>query len=141
MLREEEHANVIRHAGCAILDSGASTGVTSLAAADQVQLQRHHAQEPGSSSLSSSDKRFRFGDGSTEPAAKKITQPITAGILAGQEVDFHLIDKPGNETLPLYPITEMWKTRMVIDYEDNKVMFKDRPMYGTVYRQLAATAD
>ena len=33
----------------------------------------------------------------------------------------------GNETLPLDPITEMKKTRMVIDYEENKVMFKDKP--------------
>ena len=38
-----------------------------------------------------------------------------------------MIDKPGNETLPLYPITEMKKTRKVVDDEDNKVMFKDKP--------------
>ena len=77
--------------------------------------------------MSPSDRRFRVGDGNSEAATNKMTQPITAGILQGQKVDFHLIGKKGNETLPLYPITEMRKTRMVVDYESNKVMFKDSP--------------
>ena len=34
--QEEEQANVVRFGGCAILDSGATTGVTSLDAADAV---------------------------------------------------------------------------------------------------------
>ena len=63
-------------------------------------------------------------------------QPITAGILRGQEIDFHLIDTDGNETLPLYPIPEMRKTRMVVDYEENKVMFKDNPR---VWHELPTT--
>ena len=49
-----------------------------------------------------------------------MTQPNTAGILQGQEVDFHLIGKKVKETLPLYQIAEMRKTRMVVDYEENK---------------------
>ena len=65
-----------------------------------------------------------------------MTQPITARILKGQQIDFHLIDKKGNETLPLYPISEMRKTRMVGDYEDNKVMFKNQP---DVWHELPTT--
>ena len=34
--KKEEQANVVRFGGCAILDSGASTGVTSLEAVDAV---------------------------------------------------------------------------------------------------------
>ena len=101
--------------------------VTSLPAADELQRQRLNAREPGQPTVSPSDRRFRFGDGNSGSSSKKMTQPITAGILQGQKVDFHLIDKQGNETLPLYPITEMRKTRMVVDYESNKVMFKDKP--------------
>ena len=124
---QEEQAHMIRHTGCAILDSGASTGVTSIPAADELQRQRLNANEPGIPTVSPSDRRFRFGDGNSEPALNKMTQPITAGILQGQKVDFHLIDKKGNGTLPLYPITKMRKHRMVVDYESNKIMFKDRP--------------
>ena len=114
--QEEEQANVVRFGGCAILDSGATTGVTSLDAADEVQQQRLSSGELGQPTLSSSDRRFRFGDGSSDSAGKKVTQPITSGILKGQKIVFHLIDKAGNETLPLYPISEMRKTRMVVDY-------------------------
>ena len=57
----------------------------------------------------------------------KMTQPITAGILQGLEVDFHLIDKEGNETLRLYPTTELRKNKMVVEYEVNKAMLKDKP--------------
>ena len=123
----EEQANVVRHTGCAILDSGTSTSVTSLPAADELQRQRLNAQEPGQPTVSPSDRRFKFGDGNSEAASKKMTQPITAGILQGQKVDFHSIDKKGNETLPLYPITEMRKTRMVVNCESDKVIFKDKP--------------
>ena len=90
-------------------------------------VDRLHANEPGIPTVSPSDRRFRFGDGNSEPALNKMTQPITAGILQGQKVDFHMIDKTGNETLPLYPITEMRTNRMVVDYESNKIMFKDKP--------------
>ena len=118
------------------MDSGASTGVTSLEAADDIQHQRLSSGEPGNPRVAPSDRRFRFGDGSSESAGRKVIQPITAGILRGQEIDFHLIDKDGNETLPLYPISEMRKTRMVVDYEENKVMFKDNPR---VWHELPTT--
>ena len=124
---EEEQVNAVRHAGCAILDSGASTGVTSLPAADELQLQRLNAHEPGMPIVSPSDRRFRLGNGSAQASANKMTQPITAGILQGQEVDFHLIDAEGNNTLPSYPINELRKNKMVVDYEANRVMFKDKP--------------
>ena len=86
--QKEEQANVVRFGGCAILDSGASTGVTSLDAVDVVQLQRLASGEPGQPTLSTSDRRFRFGDGSSDSAGKKVTQPITSGILTGQNIDF-----------------------------------------------------
>ena len=91
----EEQANMIRHTGCAILDSGASTGATSIPAADEVQRKRLNAQEPGQPTVSPADRRFRFGDGNSEAATNKMTQPITAGILQGQKFDFHLIGKKG----------------------------------------------
>ena len=63
-------------------------------------------------------------------------QPVTAGVLQGHDIAFHLIDKKGNETLPLYPISEMRKTRMGVDYEDSKVMFKDQP---DIWHELPTT--
>ena len=101
LANEEEHVNAVGHAGCAILDSGASTGVTSLPAADELQLQRLNAHEPGMPIVSPPDRRFRFGDGHAQTSANKMTKPITAGVLQRQEADFHLIDKEGNNTLPL----------------------------------------
>ena len=39
----------------------------------------------------------------------------------------HLVDRAGNDTSPLFSIDEMRRLRMVVDYEENKVMFKDNP--------------
>ena len=39
----------------------------------------------------------------------------------------HLIDRAGNDASPLFSIDEMRRLRMVVDYEENKVMFKDNP--------------
>ena len=113
--------------GCAILDSGATSGVSSLAAADDIQMQRMERNEPGISTLSKSGKRFKFGDGGASEIKNKIDQPITSGILAGTTLPLHLVDKEGNTTLPLFPISEMRQQGMVIDYSENKVSFKTNP--------------
>ena len=42
-------------------------------------------------------------------------------------MNMHLTDSAGNDTSPLFSIDEMRRLRMVVDYEDNKVMFKDNP--------------
>ena len=60
-------------------------------------------------------------------------QPVTSGILAGRSLDVHLIDRAGNDTCPLLSINDMRQLRMVVDYEDNKVMLKDEP---TVWHTL-----
>ena len=39
----------------------------------------------------------------------------------------HLIDKAGNDTCPLLSINDLRRLRIVIDYEEGKVMFKDNP--------------
>ena len=39
----------------------------------------------------------------------------------------HLTDRAGNETSPLFSIDDKRRHRMVVDYEENKVMFKDKP--------------
>ena len=83
----EEQAHVIRHTGCAILDSGASTGVTCIPAADELQRQRLNAQEPGQPTVSPSDRRFRFDDGNSGAASK---------------IDFNLLAK---ETHPAHQYT------------------------------------
>jgi len=123
----EDDVNVIDHPGCAILDSGATCGVSSLVAADAIQEQRLRYNEAGIPSVAKSDKRFRFGDGGGHEATLSFTQPITAGILKGEHVDFHLIDKEGNETKPLLPISEMRRHKMVVDFELNKINFKTQP--------------
>ena len=113
--------------GCAILDSGATVMCSSTAAADEIQLQRLRQQEPGEPSVQGSDRCFRFADGRTDEAQSMINQPITSGLLSGTSINMHLIDREGNETSPLFSIDDQRRHRMVIDYEMNKVMFKDRP--------------
>ena len=39
----------------------------------------------------------------------------------------HLIDREGTETSPLFSIDDQRRHRVVIDYEENKVMFKGKP--------------
>ena len=90
-------------------------------------MQRLNQSEPGLPTVSTSDRRFKFADGRVDEAQKAIEQPITAGLLAGESVTMHLIDKAGNDTCPLLSINELRRLRMVIDYEEGKVMFKDKP--------------
>jgi hypothetical protein len=52
-------------------------------------------------------------------------QPITSGLLAGQVNDFHLIDLAGNRTAPLLSIKEMTRLKMIIDFAEGSVSFKD----------------
>ena len=48
----------------------------------------------------------------------------------------HLIDRKGNDTCSLLSIHDMRILRMVVDYEDDKVMFKDNP---NVWHELPTT--
>ena len=56
-----------------------------------------------------------------------VEQPITSGLLKGKTINMHLIDRAGNETSPLFSIADQRRSRMVVDFEENKVMFKDKP--------------
>ena len=56
-----------------------------------------------------------------------VEQPIAAGLLKGKSINMHLMDRNGNETSPLFSIDDQRRHRMVVDYETNQVMFKDRP--------------
>ena len=51
-------------------------------------------------------------------------------------MNMHLIDSAGNDTSPLFSIDEMRRLRMVVDYEENKVMFKDNP---DIWHELPVT--
>ena len=56
-----------------------------------------------------------------------VEQPIDAGLLQGKSTTMHLIDRADNETSPLFSIDDQRRHRMVVDYEENNVMFKDQP--------------
>ena len=84
-------------------------------------------EELGTPTIRDSDRRFRLADGRFNDSSKMVEQPITAGLLTGKTVNMHLIDRSGNDTSPLFSIDEMRRLRMVVDYEENKVMFKDNP--------------
>ena len=126
--QNEEDVNGLEETkGCAIIDSGATAMCSSTAAAEEIQTQPLNQSEPGLPTVSTSDRQFKFADGRVDEAQKAIQQPITSGLLAGESVTMHLIDEAGNDTCPLLSITELRRLRMVIDYEEGKVMFKDKP--------------
>ena len=122
--------------GCAIMDSGATVMCSSTLAAEEIQMQRINQREPGQPIVRDSDRRFRLADGRVNDANKMVEQPITAGLIAGKTVNMHLIDSAGNAASPLFSIDEMRRLRMVVDYEENKVMFKDNP---DIWHVLAVT--
>ena len=109
------------------MDSGATAGVISLSAADDIQQQRLRQGEPHEPTVSESTKTFRLGDGHAEKASVTIRQPVTAGLLQGQTLDLHCIDKKGNDTLPLFPISEMRRLGMIVDFEQSSISFKSQP--------------
>ena len=90
-------------------------------------MQRIRQNEPGSPNVRDSDRCFRFADGGTAEAQKMVEQPITSGLLKGKTINMHLIDRAGNETSPLFSINDQRRSRMVVDFEENKIMFKDKP--------------
>ena len=110
--------------GCGILDSGATRGVTSLNAADKLQMDRLDYGEPEVAKVSESGRSFRFGDGSGESTRTKISQPVTTGLLDGEVFDLHVVDKPSNDTPPLIGVDYMSSKRMVVDYHEGAVCFK-----------------
>ena len=89
--------------------------------------------EPGLPIVSTSDRRLKFVDGRADEAQKAIEQPIASGLLAEEPVTMRLIDKAGNDACPLLSINELRRLRMVIDYAEGKVMFKDKP---DIWRKL-----
>ena len=99
-------------------------------------MQRINRSEPGQPTVSQSDRRFRFADGRVDEAQQVVEQPITSGLSAGKSVTMHLIDKAGNDTCPLLSIHDMRRLRMVVDYDEGKVMFKDNP---DVWHELPTT--
>ena len=90
-------------------------------------MQRLNQSELGLPTISTSDRRFRFADGSIDKAQKVVEQPIAAGLLAGKSFSMYLIDKAGNDTCPLLSINDLRRLRMVVDYEEGHVMFKYNP--------------
>ena len=90
-------------------------------------MQRLRQNEPGAPNVEDSDRCFRFADGRKYEAQQMVEQPITAGLLQGKSIIMHLIDRAGNETSPLFSIDDQRRHRMVVDCEDNKVMFTDQP--------------
>ncbi len=42
-------------------------------------------------------------------------------------IGLHIIDTPNNHTPPLYPITEMKKRKLIVDYDEDKMCFNDDP--------------
>ena len=100
---------------------------SSTIAAEEIQMQRIRQNEPGDPNVKGSDRCFRFADGRTDEAQNMVEQPITSGLLSGKSINMHLIDRSGNETSPLFSIDDQRRHRMVVDYEENKITFKDRP--------------
>ena len=124
---EQDYSNALDDTkGCAILDSGATLMCSSTVVAEEIQEQRLRHNEPGEPSVQDSDRRFRFVDGRTDGAAKMVDLLVTAGLLEGQTITMHFIDRVGNDTSPLFSIDDQRRVRMVVDYEDNIVMFKDK---------------
>ena len=100
---------------------------SSTVAAEEIQVQRLRQNEPGMPVIGNSDRVFKFADGRTDESRKTVEQPITAGLLEGKTLKMHLIDSAGNDTGPLYGINDLRRHRMVVDYDESKVMFKDKP--------------
>ena len=113
--------------GCAVLDSGATVMCSSTIVGEAIQQQRIDHSEPGEPKVSESDRRFKFADGRVDEAGKVAEQPVTSGLLAGKTLSMHLIDKEGNDTCPLLSINDLRRLRIVVDYEESKIMFKDSP--------------
>ena len=111
--------------GCLILDSGASLSVSSLKAADDIQLHWLERDEPGVTTTEKSTKTFSFANGGKSSATFIAKQPITSGLLAGQDIDFHLIYIAGNRTAPLLLIKEMTRLKMIIDFAEGSISYKD----------------
>ena len=47
--------------------------------------------------------------------------------MQGKTINMRLIDRADNETSPLFSVNDQRRSRMVVDFEENEIMFKDKP--------------
>ena len=122
---EEAFVSLDEARGCALLDSGASCGVTSVVAADEIQKSRiAYGEESGSSVQPCKIRGLQFADGGRAKPSFNLQQPITAGLLKGQQMDFQLLDRDNCHIPPLVSVNQMRENQMVVDFEEGKVQFK-----------------
>ena len=74
----------------------------------------------------SSDQKLTFEAG-LSPTTTTHFKNNMLGFAAYSILDMHLLGKEGIETAPLYSVNDMREHRMVIEYEENKCVFKNEP--------------
>ncbi len=104
--------------GCAILDFGATICVHRHWLQMKSRCSAHAKMSQVLLVLKDLDCYFRFTDGRTNAAQK---------VVEDWKIDRYAFNRPlGNETSPLFRINNKRRHRMVVDYEENVVMFKDK---------------
>ena len=115
--------------GFGVLDSGATSSFGSVSAADQQQQIRmeseHLDYRPPRVDITTSNS-FRFGSGTSLKATSLAHLPIDNEALK-TEVPISLFMEQPRPTPLMLGIDFMRTHRMVIDYEDDLVIFKDKP--------------
>jgi hypothetical protein len=113
--------------GCLVIDTGCSCSVSSLRAADFLQLDRIAEEGAFWSETVPSNKKFGFANGLSHQCAYQVTQEFAHGILAGESLTLQILDQPGNSTAPLLSINDLAELGAVLDLANHTISIRGRP--------------
>ena len=84
-------------------------------------------EEPNQPTVHHSGRQFKFGDGGSSTTMACIKQPVDYGVAQGRSLNLHVVDKADNATPPLIGLDWMRDNKVLIDVDEGKMMYKDKP--------------
>ena len=128
---EERALAAIRgdHEGCALIDSGASRGITSYTHLDSIhQAYKDEGQEDFYSRPQPSGLKFKIGNGALHETRYSTTiKPIQQSPMRGKQYQVHVSTGDNNTAPMVIGMDYLVLNRCIIDFEAATLSYKDEP--------------
>jgi len=110
-----------------VVDIGCSCSVSSLRAADLLQLDQLEEEGNFWNEVLPSDKKSGFAKGLNHKCEFQVTQEFAYGLLAGECISLQILDQPGNSTAPLISINDLASMGAILDLANSTISIRGRP--------------
>ena len=109
------------------MGTGCACSVSSLRAAELLQIERREEEPDFWHEVTPTDKKFGFANGLSHRCVFQVEQEFPYGLLAGETVTFQILDQPGNSTAPLLSISDLSSLGAVLDLSNSSISIRGRP--------------